>query len=67
MFDVFSSLFFLFCYGEVTASYIGNTIYRMCLCVYSVCGCMGFVLVCVDLVACVHLMCASVQTLRGGL
>lgn len=45
----------LFCcsHGEVTESYIGYTIYRMCLCVYV--WMHGFVLVCVDLVACVHL------------
>lgn len=44
---------FLFCccYGEVTESYIGYTIYRMCLCVYV--WMRGFVLVCVDSAACV--------------
>lgn len=51
-------MFLLFCcYDEVTESYVGYTINRMCLCV-SACGCMvggGVVLVCVDLVACVHL------------
>ncbi len=43
---LFLTGFFLFCccYGEVTESYIGYTIYRMCLCVHvwmrGVCACV---------------------------
>lgn len=59
--------FFLFCccYGEVTESYIGYTIYRMCLCVYV--WMHGFVLVCVDLAACAHLCAFSSDATRGSL
>lgn len=59
VFLFFLWVFVLLC-GEVTESY---TIYRMCLCVYV--WMHGFVLVCVDLVACCTSLCFFLKRYAG--